>query len=109
MENDQLVVVGGATDSNMVSDATTIKYTTGTYSNYEADILNVFLESQIAPPIIDYENQTVIATVSDTIDLQYLVPYIAISDYACRNILLCDKNEKLFTNKKADFIKIVSK
>jgi len=83
IENDQFVVAGGSIDSNMVSEAATIKYSTGTSSNYESDILNVFLESQIGPPIIDYENHTVTAIVDETANLLYLVPYIAISDHAC--------------------------
>ncbi|OQX73938.1 MAG: hypothetical protein B6D61_12020 [Bacteroidetes bacterium 4484_249] len=83
IDNDEFVVAAGSYDTIMVNDATTIKYTSGTSPNYENDIINVFFESQIAPPVIDYENHTVIATVCDTTDLQYLVPYIAISDYAC--------------------------
>jgi len=67
----------------MVSEATTIKYTSGSSSNYENDIINVFFESQIGPPIIDYENHTVTAFVDETANLLYMVPYIAISDYAC--------------------------
>lgn len=81
--NDEFVVAAGSIDSNMVSQATTIKYISGPPSVYETDILNVFFESQIEPPIIDYENHTVTAFVHDTSDLQYLVPHIAISDYAC--------------------------
>jgi hypothetical protein len=83
IENDQFVVAGASTDSNLVKDATIIKYSPGPPSGYQADILNVIFESQIAPPIIDYDNHTVIAIVDDTANLQYLVPHITISDYAC--------------------------
>ncbi len=82
IDNDEFVVAGASIDSNMVKDATTIKYSPGS-SGYESDILNVFFESQIGPPIIDYENHTVTAFVDETANLLYMVPYIAISDYAC--------------------------
>ncbi len=83
MNNDEFVVAAGSYDTIMVNDATTIKYDDSNPVFYENDIIEIFFESQIAPPIIDYENHTVIATVYDTVDLQYLVPYITISDYAC--------------------------
>lgn len=81
--NDELVVAAGAFDTVMVKEATVIKYISALTAGYGADIINIFFEAQIAPPVIDNENQTVIVTVHDTTDLQYLVPYIAISDYAC--------------------------
>ncbi len=83
IDNDQLVVAGGSIDSNMVSDATTVKYTSGTSTNYGTDILDVYFESQIGPPIIDYDNHTVTAFVNDTANLLHMVPEITISDYAC--------------------------
>ncbi|MCD4683617.1 MAG: SBBP repeat-containing protein, partial [Bacteroidales bacterium] len=83
INNDEFVVAAGSYDTIMVKDATTIKYDDSNPVFYDNDIIDISFESQIAPPIIDYENHTVIATVYDTVDLQYLVPYIAISDYAC--------------------------
>ncbi len=83
INDDEFVVAAGAIDSMMVNDATVIKYTSAPASGYGADITNIFFESQIAPPVIDYENHTVIATVHDSVNLEFLVPYIAISDYAC--------------------------
>lgn len=83
INNDEFVVASGAFDTIMVKEASIIKYTSAPTSDYGADITNIFFESQIAPPVIDYDNQSIIVTVHDTTDLQYLVPYIAISDFAC--------------------------
>ena len=83
IDNDEFVVAAGSYDTIMVNDATTIKYDDSNPVFYDNDIIDIYFESQIAPPIIDSENHTVIATVSDTTDLQYLVPYFTISEYAC--------------------------
>lgn len=80
---DEFVVAGGSYDTIMVEDATTVKYHTSTPPLYEADILDVYFESQVGPPLIDYENQRVIATVHDTANIEFLVPYITRSDFSC--------------------------
>ncbi len=81
--DDDFVVAAGAFDSIQVDDATTIRYQAATPPNYEADILDVYFESQVSPPVIDYENRRVIATVNDTANLAYLVPYITRSENSC--------------------------
>ncbi|MCD4697024.1 MAG: T9SS type A sorting domain-containing protein, partial [Bacteroidales bacterium] len=83
INNDGFVVAAGSYDTIMVNDATTIKYDNSNPVFYENDIIDIYFDSQLTPPVIDYENHTVIATVHDTVDLQYLIPYIAISGYAC--------------------------
>lgn len=83
IDEDQFVVVAGAFDTLMVNDATAIKYEPGTPPVYEADILDVYFTSQTAPPVIDYENQKVFATVHDTANIEFLVPVITRSAYSC--------------------------
>lgn len=82
-DEDEFVVVAGAFDSIQVNAATTIRYENGTPPVYEAEILDVYFEAQILPPVIDVENQRIIATVHDTANIEYLVPYISRSEYSC--------------------------
>ena len=81
--NDQFAVASGAYDTIQVRDATTIKYVSSSPVNYEADITDIYFSSMVAPPVINYTNQTIVATVHDTANLAYLIPFITISDYAC--------------------------
>ncbi len=81
--DDDFVVAAGAFDSIQVDDATTIRYQAAPPPVYEADILDVYFESQIAPPVFDYENRKVIATVHDTANLETLVPFITRSPHSC--------------------------
>lgn len=81
--DDDFVVAAGAFDSIQVDDATTIRYQAATPPLYEADMLDVYFESQIAPPFIDYENRRVIATVHDTANIELLVPFITRSPHSC--------------------------
>jgi hypothetical protein len=81
--DDDFVVAAGAFDSIQVDDATTIRYQAATPPLYEADVLDVYFESQIAPPFIDYENRRVIATVHDTANLAALIPFITRSPHSC--------------------------
>jgi len=83
IDNDEFVVAGGSYDTIMVEDATTVKYHASNPPFYEADILDVYFESQIGPPVIDYENRRVIATVHDTANIEFLVPYITRSEHSC--------------------------
>ena len=83
IDEDKFVVAAGAFDTIQVNSATTILYETGTPPVYEADILDIYFESQVAPPEIDYENQTITATVHDTANIEYLVPYITRSEHSC--------------------------
>jgi hypothetical protein len=43
----------------------------------------VYFESQVAPPFIDYDNQRVTATVHDTANIEFLVPFITRSEHSC--------------------------
>jgi len=79
---DDFVVAAGAFDSIQVNDATAIRYQAGT-PVYGADILDIYFESQVLPPVIDHENQRVVATVHDTANLAYLVPFITRSEHSC--------------------------
>jgi hypothetical protein len=81
--DDDFVVAAGAFDSIQVNDATAIRYQAAVPPVYEADILDVFFESQVSPPIIDYENRRVIATVHDTANLASLIPFITRSEHSC--------------------------
>ncbi len=83
IEEDQFVVAAGAFDTIQVNGATAIHYETGTPPVYEADILDIYFESQIAPPVINYDNQTVIATVHDTANIEFLIPFITRSEHSC--------------------------
>ena len=83
IDEDEFVIAAGSFDTIQVEDATAIHYQTGTPPVYEADMLDVYFESQIAPPVIDYDNQDVVVTVHDTANIEYLTPYITISDHAC--------------------------
>jgi hypothetical protein len=80
---DQFVVAAGAFDTIQVNEATAIYYEAGTPPVYEADILDVYFDSQIAPPIIDYDNRRVIATVHDTANIEHLLPFISRSEHSC--------------------------
>ncbi|PKO95116.1 MAG: hypothetical protein CVU14_12510, partial [Bacteroidetes bacterium HGW-Bacteroidetes-9] len=66
-----------------VDDATTIRYQAAAPPVYDADIIDVYFECQISPPLIDYENRRIIATVSDTANLETLVPFITRSPHSC--------------------------
>ncbi|MBE0661769.1 MAG: T9SS type A sorting domain-containing protein [Bacteroidales bacterium] len=81
--DDDFVVAAAAFDSIQVNDATTVRYQAATPPVYEADVLDVYFESQVLPPLIDYENHRVIATVHDTANLAYLVPFITRSEHSC--------------------------
>lgn len=83
MGDDDFVVAAGAFDSIQVDDATTIRYQAATPPLYEADMLDVYFESQITLPFIDYENRRIIATVSDTANVETLVPFITRSPHSC--------------------------
>ena len=83
IDEDEFVVAAGSFDTIQVEDATAIHYEAGTPPDYKADMLDVYFESQVAPPFIDYDNQRVIATVHDTANIEFLVPYITISEHAC--------------------------
>lgn len=83
INEDEFVVAAGAFDSTQVHDATVIHYETAIPPNYEAEISDVYFEAQLSPPEIDAENRRIIATVHDTANLEYLLPYISRSEYAC--------------------------
>jgi hypothetical protein len=83
IDEDEFFVAGGSYDTIMVEDATTVKYISSDPPLYEADILDVYFEAQTGPPLIDYENQRVIATVHDTANIEFLVPYIMRSEFSC--------------------------
>ncbi|HOP13783.1 MAG TPA: T9SS type A sorting domain-containing protein [Lentimicrobium sp.] len=83
IDDDDFVVAAAAFDSVQVNDATAIRYQTAAPPVYEADVLDVFFESQVLPPVIDYENQRIIATVHDTTSLASLVPFITRSEHSC--------------------------
>jgi len=83
IDEDKFVVAAGAFDTIKVNSATTIHYETGTPPVYEADILDIYFESQTGPPEIDYENHTITATVDDTANIEYLIPYITRSEHSC--------------------------
>jgi len=83
IDEDEFVVAAGSFDTIQVEDATAIHYEAGTPPDYMADMLDVYFESQVAPPFIDYDNQRVTATVHDTANIEFLVPYITISEHAC--------------------------
>ncbi len=79
----EFVIAAGSFDTIQVEDATAIHYETGTPPNYMADIMDVYFESQVAPPFIDYANQRVTATVHDTANIEFLVPFITRSEHSC--------------------------
>ncbi|MCB2207899.1 MAG: T9SS type A sorting domain-containing protein [Bacteroidetes bacterium] len=79
----EFVIAAGSFDTIQVEDATAIHYETGTPPIYNADILDVYFESQVAPPFIDYDNQRVTATVHDTANIEFLVPFITRSEHSC--------------------------
>jgi|GEM_PF-2096127 len=81
--SDQFVVAAGSYDTIQVKEATTIKYVSASPVDYEANITGIYFSSIIAPPVINTANQTVLAIVHDTANLEYLIPYITISDHAC--------------------------
>jgi hypothetical protein len=83
IDDDDFVVAAGAFDSIQVDDATTIRYQAAAPPVYDADIIDVYFECQISPPLIDYENRRIIATVSDTANLETLVPFITRSPHSC--------------------------
>ncbi len=83
IDEDFFVVVADAFDTILVNDATTILYEPATPPVYEADILDIYFKSQTEPPVIDYENQRVIATVHDTANIEFLVPFITRSEHSC--------------------------
>jgi len=83
IDEDRFVVAAGAFETIQVNEATAIYYEPATPPIYEADILDVYFESQVSPPVIDYANQRVIATVHDTANIEFLIPYITRSEHSC--------------------------
>jgi len=83
IDEDEFVVAAGSFDSIQVETATLVHYQSGEPPVYEADMLDIYFESQVAPPVIDYENQSVIATVHDTANIEFLIPYITRSEHSC--------------------------
>jgi len=83
VDNGEFFVAAGSFDSIQSETATIIHYETGDPPSYEADMLDIYFEAQVAPPFIDYDNQSVIVTVHDTANIEFLVPYITRSEFSC--------------------------
>jgi len=83
VDEDEFVVAAGSFDTIQVETATAIYYQEGESPLYEADIIDVYFDSQISNPIIDYDNRKVFATVHDTANIEFLIPFITRSEHAC--------------------------
>ncbi|MFH1119430.1 MAG: SBBP repeat-containing protein [Bacteroidota bacterium] len=81
--NDAFSIAATKFNTQPVNEAVAVHFEPEAPVTYGADITDLWFSPQTAPPVIDYNARTVLATVHDTANLATLIPYITTSGHAC--------------------------